>query len=129
MKVKNRNFLRYVDQNHSKPTSKKSTYRARRTFYNEPVEHSLSAYKSIPGTRKNYCYMFKAGADHFYYRKYTCMTCENCRSFKTDPFSGSVKCSRERIAGPWKKGYFQRKKARKKAPVEESCDEEDESSS
>ena len=73
--------------------------------------------------------MFKAGADHFYYRKYTCMTCENCRSFKTDPFSGSVKCSRERIAEPWKKGYFQRKKARKKAPVEESCDEEDESSS
>ena len=44
-------------------------------------------------------------------------------------FCDSVKCSRERIAEPWKKGYFQRKKARKKAPVEESCDEEDESSS
>jgi len=90
------------------------TIRARRTFYTEPVAHFLSEYKSIAGTWKNYCYILKAHQDHFYCRKYTCMTCKNCRSFETDPSSGSVKCLQEKTAGTWTKGKFIRKKAVRK---------------
>ena len=57
--------------------------------------------------------MFKANHDHFYYRKYSCMTCEPCRTFKTDPFTGSVKCEREAECGPWRKAYFVRKAPKK----------------
>ena len=61
------------------------------------------------------------------------MTCKNCRSFKTDPFSGSVKCLREKAAGTWRKGKFIRKKAAVSADEssseEESSDDEDDSSS
>ena len=60
------------------------------------------------------------------------MTCKNCRSFKTDPFSGSVKCLREKAAGTWRKGKFIRKKAAVSADEssseEESSDEDDSSS-
>ena len=38
------------------------------------------------------------------------MTCVPCRTFKTDPFTGSVKCERETETGPWKKGKFVRKR-------------------
>ena len=68
--------------------------------------------------------MLKANYDHFYYRKYSCMTCVPCRTFKTDPFTDSVKCERESECGPWKKGYFRRKRAAKE---EESSSEEEES--
>ena len=53
------------------------------------------------------------------------MTCVPCRTFKTDPFTGSVKCEREAESGAWKKGYFTRKKA---AENQESSSEEDSSS-
>ena len=52
------------------------------------------------------------------------MTCVPCRTFKTDPFTDSVKCERESECGPWKKGYFKRKRAAKE---EESSSEEEES--
>ena len=85
------------------------------------------------GTRQHYCYMLKANQDHFYKRKYTCMTCKNCRLFETDPFSGSVKCLREKAGGSWKKERFIRKKAAvsndDSSSEEESSDEEDDSSS
>ena len=55
------------------------------------------------------------------------MTCVPCRTFKTDPFTGSVKCEREAECGPWKKGKFVRRKATA-APEEESSSEEEESS-
>ena len=77
--------------------------------------------------------MLKPHHDHLYYRKYTCMTCKNCRPFKTDPFSGSVKCLREKAAGTWRKGKYISKKAAVSADEssseEESSDDEDDSSS
>ena len=77
--------------------------------------------------------MFKVNQDHFYERKYTCMTCKNCRSFETNPFSGSVKCLREKSSGTWKKERFARKKAAvsddESSSEEESSDDEDDSSS
>ena len=57
----------------------------------------------------------------------------NCRLFETDPFSGSVKCLREKAGGSWKKERFIRKKAAvsndDSSSEEESSDEEDDSSS
>ena len=60
------------------------------------------------------------------------MTCKNCRSFETNPFSGSVKCLREKSSGTWKKERFALKKAAvsddESSSEEESSDEEDSSS-
>ena len=40
------------------------------------------------------------------------MSCVNCENFKTDPFTGKIKCLREEKAGSWKKGVFKKKKAK-----------------
>ena len=80
----------------------KDEFRERFTFVTEPVLHTLSKFKSIKGTRKHFCYMLKAHSPCFYQRKYSCMRCKPCRSFKTVPFSGKVKCERESICGKWK---------------------------
>ena len=62
----------------------------------------------------------------FYYRKYSCFSCEPCRTFKTDPFTGKVKCEREHITGAWKKGRFIRKRV---AVSDDESSSEEESSS
>ena len=36
----------------------------------------------------------------------------NCENFKTDPFTGAVKCLREEKAGAWKKCAFKKKPAK-----------------
>ena len=74
-------------------------YQSRFTEITPPVEHHFSRFESIPGTRENYCYFFKPGMAHFYYRKYFCMSCVNCESFKTDPFTGKTKCLQKEKAG------------------------------
>ena len=87
-------------------------YESRYTEITPPVEHHFSRSESIAGTRENYCYFFKPGMAHFYYRKYFCMSCVNCENFKTDPFTGKTKCLREEKAGSWKKGVSKEKKAK-----------------
>ena len=49
------------------------------------------------------------GMDHFYYRKYLCMSCVNCETFKTDPFTekSNVCKKRKQSLG---KGCFQGEK-------------------
>ena len=74
-------------------------YQSRYTEITPPVEHHFSRFESIPGTRENYCYFFKPGMAHFYYRKYFCMSCVNCENFKTDPFY-------------WKNQVFARRESR-----------------
>ena len=86
-----------------------SNIRKRYTMVTEPVLHTLSEYKSIAGTRSNYCYMLKPGNDYLMFRRYLCRSCENCRLMLTDPFTGSVKCSREEKCGKWKKGKYVKK--------------------
>ena len=81
-------------------------------LHGHALKHHFSHFESIPGTRENYCYLFKPGVDHFYYRKYLCMSCVNCENFKTDPLTGKIKCLREEKTGSWKKGVFKRKKAK-----------------
>ena len=90
-----------------------NAFRRRTTFVTPPVLHTLSEFKSIKDTRKSFCYMLKANHDHFYYRKYSCMTCDPCRTFRTDPFTNSVKCEREEESGSWRKGKFARKPPKK----------------
>jgi len=43
-------------------------------------------------------------------RKSNCMSCVNCKNFKTDPFTGKGKCLREYGAGYWKKVFLRRKR-------------------
>ena len=70
--------------------------------------------------------MLKPNKPHFYYRKYSCFSCEPCRTFKTDPFTGKVKCEREHATGAWKKGRFIRKRV---AVSDDESSSEEESSS
>ena len=46
------------------------------------------------------------------------MSCVNCENFKTNPFTGEVKCLREEEAGYWKKESF-KKKPKKKSKNED----------
>ena len=89
--------------------TRENEFSQRFTFVTEPVLHKLSEYRSIKGTRKHFCYMLKANAPCFYQRKYTCMRCKPCRTFKTDPFTSTVRCEREDKCGKWKKQKFVRK--------------------
>ena len=62
-----------VNEKFGKPrTGDSSNLRDRITLQVEPVEHKLSAYKSIAGTRSNYCYFIKPGQSHCYFRRYIC---------------------------------------------------------
>ena len=103
----------FMNENHSEPyehpQSGDKQFVKRYTFVTDPVLHTLSEYRSLKDTRKNFCYMLKAKSPCFYQRKYTCQRCKPCRSFKTDPFTDNVKCEREKVCGKWKKQRFVRK--------------------
>ena len=98
-----------VNEKFGKPrTGDSSNLRDRITLQVEPVEHKLSAYKSIAGTRSNYCYFIKPGQSHCYFRRYICRSCSNCKLMKTDPFTG-VQCFLEKTFGAWKIGHYKLK--------------------
>ena len=53
--------------------------RQRFTLLTPSVLHSLSEYKSIEGTRSNYCFYLQPNKKIFHKRRYWCgFQCENC---------------------------------------------------
>ena len=104
------------------------TFRKHYTVVVDPVQHTLSEYKSIAAARSNYCYFIKSGEKHCYYCRYLYRSCENCIFMKTDPFIG-IKCALEDKFGSWKIGHYNRKPSKDDSESESESDSESESES
>ena len=84
----------------SKPVSGGKVHlNSRTTIVTEPVVHTLSPYKSIVGVRSNYCYYVIPHSTFVHFRRYTCISCENCKKLDF------LKCMNTRC-GTWKKAKF-----------------------
>ena len=85
-------------------TGDRSKLRQRYTIVTLDVEHTVSEYVSIPGTRENYFYVMYSDSDVVHYRRYFCTSCNSCllnRDF--------LNCT-NKSCGSWKNYTFTLKK-------------------
>ena len=85
-----------MNENFCKPMSGKAKLNSRTTIVTEPVVHTLSPYESIKGVRSHYCYYIVPNSKIIYFRRYTCISCEECKRLNF------LKCTNTRC-GSWKK--------------------------
>ena len=84
-------------------TGDKANMRNRYTILTPSVEHKLSEFKSIKGTRSNYCYYSRPNKKIFHKRRYLCgFQCKNCTDLDF------LKCSNT-SCGSWFKESFKKK--------------------
>ena len=56
--------------------------RKRRTVYVDSVEHSLSIWDSVKGTKKCFCFLLDPEKEGVWYRRYSCFSCSECRQME-----------------------------------------------
>ena len=66
----------------------------RRTVYVDSVEHSLSIWDSVKGTKKCFCFLLDPKKEGVWYRRYSCFSCSECRQIEF------LKCTNV-YAGKW----------------------------
>ena len=56
--------------------------RKRHTVFVDSVEHSLSVWDSVKGTKKCFCFLLDPEKEGVWYRRYSCFSCSKCKELE-----------------------------------------------
>ena len=92
----------YFNMHFTKPKSKLAKMDERKTYVTEPVIHTLSKFKSLPGTTKSFSFFLDPNKSGISYRRGFCISCDSCKDLDF------LKCS-DKSKGTWNYSEFIRK--------------------